>query len=293
MTNRDNGYKEVIRDMANNKLTAEFVFRAAQSYGISLKKNDDFPSKVIVGKDTRASGHMIEAALCAGFCSVGVNVVTLGVLPAPAISYLVKKYKCSGGVEISAARLGADYNGLTFFDSLGTEIGAQDFENIRHLEIADESLPSNSGMGIISRSHTALRDYVDHVKSTAVSDLSGMKIAIDASFGAGYESCKLIFKELGADVEMLHNIPNGKNINENCGIDHPEIISAYTVEHKCDLGIAFDGSCHDFIAFSKDGTQIGSDEIETIIGSSDLPELHSCVTKALRLACIINDKQGK
>lgn len=278
-------YVEVIRGVANKELNADIIFSAVQSYGLFVTEAFGDGAKVLIAKDTRASGHMIEACVCAALCSVGINAVQCGILPVAALSYLTKKYKCQGAVSVCDARESADYNGLTFFDCEGEEIGKKEFDNIKTNEISQCLIPTNSGMGIITKSHTALRDYVDYVKSTACNDISGLKIAIDVSYGAGYECCKLIFKELGADVEMLHNIPNGKNINENCGINHPEIIKAHVIAHKCDMGIIFDGSCHDFLIVDKNGDVIDEKTVEALCECDEDSKVHSSVTKALTIAC--------
>ena len=290
-----NTNNEIINALANVELSAKCVFHIAEKYALHLTQTATLPCKILIGKDTRASSDMIEAALSAAFCSKGVNAVSLGIIPTPALSYLIKKYKVSGGVAISASTRSSDYNGLTFFNSNGDEISKEDFDKIP--SDYNTKLPQNCDMGRITRSHTALRDYVDHIKSTAYADLSGLKLAIDVAYGAGFESCKIVFKELGADVDMLHNIPNGKNINDNCGINHPEIISQYVPAHKCSAGITFDGAGHSFIAVDENGRILSQDDVERICtqyGNGEKETSCNCgLASALNFICALKNSEKR
>ncbi|MBQ4527743.1 MAG: hypothetical protein II998_06705 [Clostridia bacterium] len=288
--------REAIKSVANTQFTAKIAYEVGEAYASALINSSISPKKIIIGKDTRASGDMIEAALSAGFCSRGVSVVSLGTIPVPAISWLIKKYKVSGGVAISAGSENSEYNGVTLFDSSGRELAASEVESLlSDTDVSSSPIPMNDDMGRISRSHTALRDYVDYVKSTATVDLSGIKIAVDVAFGAGFECAKLVFKELGADVDMLHNIPNGKNINDNCGILHPDIISKYVTAHRCDIGISFDGACHDYLASDENGKILSSQSIAKIISErqTDFVTSNCGIIEALKLVCVLKQSGKK
>jgi len=262
--------KDGVKGIANTELTSEIAFKLGRAGALVLTAKSDLAPRILVGRDTRISGHMLESALVAGICSVGVNVECVGVIPSPAVSYLVKKYKMDAGVCISASHKPMEYNGIKFFDSDGCKISSA-LEDLIEDYVKDKvSLPTTitgSALGRISRTHTALRDYVDLVKSTVGADLSGMKIAIDCANGAAFECAKLCFKELGADVEMINNVPNGININDNCGSAHMEGLMKFVPSHKCSFGLAMDGDGDHLLACDEKGTLIDSAKISAICAS--------------------------
>lgn len=256
-----------VKGIANIELTAELAFKLGQAGALVLGKKQDAPTRILVGRDTRISGHMLESALVSGMCSVGAHVESVGVIPSPAIAYLVKKYKMDAGVSISASHRTMEYNGIKFFDFNSCKIDAQTEDLIEAYVNGENKMPpakTGGELGRISRTHTALRDYVDLVKSTVGSDLSGMKVAIDCANGAAYECAKLCFKELGADVEMLNNVPNGVNINDNCGSAHMDTLTKFVTSHKCSFGIAMDGDGDHLVACDEKGAVISSDTIFNI-----------------------------
>ena len=259
-----------VKGIANIELTAELAFKLGQAGALVLCKKQGTPPRILVGRDTRISGHMLESALVSGMCSVGAHVESVGVIPSPAIAYLVKKYKMDAGVSISASHKTMEYNGIKFFDCNGCKIDADTEDTIEAYVRGKVKMPpakTGGELGRISRTHTALRDYVDLVKATVGSDLSGMKIAIDCANGAAFECAKLCFKELGADVEMLNNVPNGVNINDNCGSAHMEALAKFVPSHKCSFGIAMDGDGDHLVACDEKGVVVSSDTIFSICAS--------------------------
>lgn len=259
-----------VKGIANTELTAELAFKLGCAGALVLTAKSSTAPRILIGRDTRISGHMLESALAAGICSVGVNVECIGVVPAPAIAYLVKKYKMDAGVSVSASHRSMEYNGIKFFDSDGFKINSVVEDYIEDYVNGSLSFPpakTGDGIGRISRSHMALRDYVDFVKTTAGSDLSGMKVAIDCANGATYECAKLCFKELGADVEMINNVPNGKNINENCGSAHMDGLMKFVASHRCDFGLAMNGDGDYLLACDQNGNPVSAERISELCQS--------------------------
>jgi len=256
-----------VKGIANTELTCEIAFKIGQATALVAFAKTDVAPRILVGRDTRISGHMLESALVAGICSVGAKAECVGVIPSPAISYLVKKYKMDAGVSISASHKPMEYNGIKIFDSDGYKLTSEAEDRIEAYVKGDVKLPdpkTGSELGRVSRSHTALRDYVDFVKSTIGADLSDIKVVIDCANGAAFECAKLSFKELGADVEMINNVPNGKNINDNCGSAHTDFISGFVRKSKCDFGIAMDGDGDHLVACDEKGRIISGEKIHEI-----------------------------
>ena len=253
-----------VRGIANSELTAELAFRLGQAGALVLTKHCEGAPKILVGKDTRVSGDMLEAGLIAGFCSVGAQVVCVGTIPTPAVAYLVRKYKMDAGVVISASHNSMEYNGIKFFNSQGYKL-SDDIENEIEEYILDGKpigeLPVGENVGRVSRVDTGKRDYVDFIKSTVKGNFDGLKIAIDCANGAAYECAKLVFKELGAEVILLNNVPNGTNINLNCGSTHMEGLQKFVPEHGCHLGLALDGDADRLLATDEQGNMVDGDKI--------------------------------
>ena len=258
-----------VRGIANKELTAELAFRLGQAGALVLTKHSEGAPKILVGKDTRISGDMLEAGLIAGFCSVGAQVVCVGTIPTPAVAHLVRNYKMDAGVVISASHNSMEYNGIKFFNKDGYKL-SDEIENEIEEYILDGKplgeLPEGEGVGRVSRIDTGKRDYVDYIKSTVTGDFSNLKIAIDCANGASYECAKLVFKELGADVILINNVPNGININDNCGSTHMEGLSEFVVKHGCDFGLALDGDADRLLAVDEKGNLVDGDKIMIVCG---------------------------
>lgn len=256
-----------VRGVANTELDSALAFKLGQAGALVLTENCKSAPRILVGRDTRISGDMLEAALSAGFCSVGAQVVSVGIIPTPAVAYLVRKYKMDAGVVISASHNSMEYNGIKFFGGEGYKLSDDTEDKIEEYVTGKKEMPplkSGAALGKITRTHTGLRDYVDFVKSTANTDFSGLKIAVDCANGASYESAKLVLKELGADVEIINNIPNGININDNCGSTHMDGLCKFTKEHNCDLGLALDGDADRLLAVDENGKPVDGDKIMAV-----------------------------
>lgn len=259
-----------VRGVANTELDSALAFKLGQAGALVLTENCKTAPRILVGRDTRISGDMLEAALSAGFCSVGAQVVSVGIIPTPAVAYLVRKYKMDAGVVISASHNSMEYNGIKFFGGEGYKLSDDTEDKIEEYVTGKKEMPplkSGAALGKITRTHTGLRDYVDFVKSTANTNFAGLKIAVDCANGASYESVKLVLKELGADVEIINNIPNGININDNCGSTHMDGICKFTKEHNCDLGLALDGDADRLLAVDENGNPVDGDKIMAVCAS--------------------------
>lgn len=247
--------KDGIRGIANSALTAQLAFGAGRAFASVLLKSFPEGQRILVGNDTRASCDMLKAALSAGICSVGGNVINVSIIPTPALSFLVKKYKTHAAVMIGGGDAPFQYNGISFFDADGKRMDDTFSEKIIKLANSEEEFTSAEpqNLGRIKRTHTALRDYADYVKTFKTKQLDGVRLAIDAANGSAYECAKLIFSEVGADVEMINNRPDGININADCGTTSTDALSQYVLTHNRNFGIAFSGDGDSFKIIGNDG----------------------------------------
>ena len=258
-----------VRGVANTELTPELVYRLGRAGAYVLTKETNHNAKIIVGMDTRISGDMLEAALIAGICSVGAHAVSLGVVPTPAVAYLVRKYDADAGVVISASHNPVQDNGIKFFNSQGFKL-RDDLENEIERFMYDDfdkiPRPYAEQVGAKSVSETAVDDYVDFVVSTTDIKLDGIKIVIDCANGATYKAAPLAFNRLGADIIAIHREPDGTNINLNCGSTHMESLCKAVKENGADIGIAFDGDGDRCLAVDANGEMVDGDVIMAICG---------------------------
>lgn len=252
-----------VRGVANTELTCDLAYRLGRAGGYVLAQGDH-RVKVVVGKDTRMSGDMLESALIAGLMSVGCDIIPVGVIPTPAVAYLTRKYNADCGVVISASHNPMEDNGIKFFNKdgykLDDEIELEIEKYIEDIEKVDCN-PIGENVGVINHEHNALRDYADYLKSIINVDLTGMKVVLDCANGASYEVAPIVFKELGANVIDINTTPNGKNINDKCGSTHPEMLQKVVVENKADLGLAYDGDADRLIAVDENGNIVDGDHI--------------------------------
>ncbi|WP_055668826.1 phosphoglucosamine mutase [Desnuesiella massiliensis] len=255
-----------VRGIANTELTAELAYNLGRAGAYVLTEGTHKP-KILVGMDTRISGHMLEASLVAGILSVGAEAVSVGVIPTPAIAYLTRKYGADAGVMISASHNPVEYNGIKFFDNKGYKLSDELEDAIQNvIETNFEGVPTPVG-GDLGRRYieeSAIEDYVEFAKSTVDVNLKGMKIALDCANGASYETAVDTFRALGAEVVVINNDPDGVNINKNCGSTHPEELMDYVVRKNCDLGLAFDGDADRCLAVDEKGNLINGDFIMVI-----------------------------
>ncbi len=256
-----------IRGIANKDLTGKLTYDVGRAGAYVLTKGTKGQPKIIVGRDTRISGEMLEAALVSGICSVGANVISVGVVPTPAISYLTKVLGADAGVMISASHNPLEYNGIKFFDGQGYKLSDEVEEEIEKMILSPEDTgptPTGSAIGRWERDHSLIDLYVDHVCDTIPGDLKGMKVLIDCANGAAYEVGPLALERLGADVEVIHHKPNGININKLCGSTHMEDLMRQVVGRGVSAGIAFDGDADRCLAVDEKGAFVDGDEIIAI-----------------------------
>lgn len=253
-----------VRGVANTELTCDLAYKIGRAGGYVLTKGKDKHIKVVVGKDTRISGDMLESALIAGLMSVGCNVITVGVIPTPAVAYLTRKYEADCGVVISASHNPVEYNGIKFFNSEGFKL-ADDIEHeiekyMDNMDAIDRN-PIGTDVGKKIFKHDAARDYMEYLKSNVKIDFKGMKVVLDCANGASYRVAPTVFKELGAEVIEIHCEPDGTNINDKCGSTHPESLQKKVVEVGADMGLAYDGDADRLIAVDENGNIVDGDKI--------------------------------
>lgn len=257
-----------VRGIANEDLTPELAFKIGRAGAYILTEGNS--GSIVVGKDTRASGDMLEAALIAGITSIGLNVISLGIIPTPAVAYLTRKYEALAGVMISASHNPGEYNGIKFFNEKGLKL-SDDIEN----EIEDIILnkkeinlrPIGDRLGRVSIEENGARDYKTFLKSSINLELSGMKIAMDCGHGALSKIGPQIIRELNGEVIAVNTSPDGMNINDNCGSTNPDIIKELVIKNKADIGFSFDGDADRIIAVDNKGNLIDGDHILAICGT--------------------------
>lgn len=253
-----------VRGVANEELTCELAFKIGRCAAFVLTGEVKRKPKILIGKDTRISGDMLEAALTAGLCSVGAKVISLGVIPTPAVAYLTRKYNADAGVVISASHNSAEYNGIKIFNENGYKLSDEIEDRIEELILNGEDgikLPTGDAVGTAHRIDTAVKDYVKFAKKTIDCDLNGMKIAVDCANGASCETAVNVLVDLGAEVFAIANHPNGTNINLNCGSTHTDKFCEYVKNVGVDIGLSFDGDADRLLVVDENGELIDGDKI--------------------------------
>ena len=256
-----------VRGVANLELTPSLAMEIGRAAAHVLTKATKHKPKILIGKDTRISGDMLESALTAGLCSIGASVVSLGVIPTPAVAFLTRKYEADAGIVISASHNPAEFNGIKIFNSNGYKLSDElenEIEGLIESKMEGISLPTGDAVGTISKCDTALSDYVEFAKSTLDCDLSGMKIAIDCANGASYKSAVKVIVELGAEAFVVSNHPNGTNINFGCGSTHTDSFAEYVKNINVDIGLSFDGDADRLLVIDEKGNLIDGDKIMMI-----------------------------
>lgn len=255
-----------IRGIANKDLTCELATKIGRAAARVLTNKTTSAPRVIIGKDPRISSDMLETAMAAGLCSVGAHVILLGVVPTPAVAYLVGKYKADAGVMISASHNSYEYNGIKIFSGDGYKLPDGLEERIEDLILdkAEGEVVLGERIGTVTNVDTAVRDYIDHVKSTVHFSLDGLEIAIDCANGSASVTAETLFTELGAKVHMLNQSPNGINENDGCGSTHMEGLMEYVKTHDVCGGIAFDGDADRCLAVDENGELMDGDFIMAI-----------------------------
>ena len=242
MTRKYFGTDGIRGTVGQSPITPDFVLRLAHAVGRVLKRSESRPT-VLIGKDTRISGYMLESALESGFNSAGVDVVLLGPLPTPGVAYLTRAQRASLGVVISASHNAFADNGIKFFSAQGAKL-PDAWELAVELALGEEPVWADSAsLGKTRRLEDAAGRYIEFCKSTYPSDLTlrGLKIVVDAAHGAAYQIAPMVFHELGAEVVAIGCSPDGLNINHEVGATHPQALVQAVIAHKADYGVALDG----------------------------------------------------
>ncbi len=255
------------RGVANSELTCELAMKIGRATAMVLTDSTHKRPRVLIGMDTRASSEMLESAISAGLCSVGADVLLLGVVPTPAVAYLVGKYQYDAGIMISASHNPCEYNGIKIFKSDGYKLPDALEEEIEAI-ILDETVvpPVKIGgeVGRVSTSEMPIFDYITHLCSTVDFRFNNMKIALDCANGSSSITAPEFFMQMGAECHVLSNEPNGVNINDNCGSTHLENLQKYVVENGLMAGFAFDGDADRMLAVDENGDIVDGDKIIAI-----------------------------
>lgn len=270
-----------VRGVANKELTPDLAFKLGFAGAMVLAGNTSHKPTILIGCDTRISCGMLEAALTAGICSAGADVLLCGVVPTPAVAYLTQRYHCDAGVMISASHNSYEYNGIKFFSGNGFKL-PDDTEDeiesiVRSYDEDTRCRPIDGQIGRRIYKNNAAHEYAEHIKRRLGADLSQLKIAIDCANGAASDIAPDLFSDLGASVTVICNKPDGLNINDNCGSTHMAQLRDLVRREGCDLGLAFDGDADRLLAMDEFGNTIDGDMILAILGK-DMKErrkLHS------------------
>lgn len=257
-----------VRGVANSELTPELAFKLGRFGGYVLTKDHDRP-KVLIGRDTRISGHMLEGALVAGLLSIGAEVMRLGVISTPGVAYLTKALGAEAGVMISASHNPVEDNGIKFFGPDGFKLSDDQEAEIEELiDMAEDTLPRPVGgdLGQVNDYFEGGQKYLSYLKQTVDEDFSGIHIALDCAHGATSPLATHLFADLDADLSMMGASPNGLNINAGVGSTHPEALAKFVREKEADVGLAFDGDGDRLIAIDENGDIVDGDQIMYICG---------------------------
>lgn len=255
------------RGVANRELTCELAMQIGRAAAMVLTEHTSKRPKVLIGMDTRASSQMLEASISAGLCSVGADVLLLGVVPTPAVAYLVKKYSYDAGIMISASHNPCEYNGIKVFQSNGYKLPDELEEEIEAIILDQTKVPPvkiGGEVGRIQNSKTARYDYTAYLKSCAEAPLKNLKVAFDCANGSASVIAPELFMSLGIDCLFISAHPNGVNINNNCGSTHLDRLKDFVVRNGCDIGLAFDGDADRLLAVDEKGEVVDGDKIMSI-----------------------------
>lgn len=254
------------RGVANSEISCELAMNIGKAAAMVLTEGTHKP-RVLIGKDTRISGDMLESAIASGLCSVGADVMTLGVVPTPAVAYLVKRYNYDAAVMISASHNPCEYNGIKIFKSDGYKLPDEIEEEIEAIILDEAAKPPvmlGKDVGRITVCENTVHDYIEHLERTVDCDFSGMRIALDCANGSASVSAEKLFTDLKADCTVLSASPDGVNINKDCGSTHIEKLQKAVVENNLIAGFAFDGDADRMLAVDENGEVVDGDKIIAI-----------------------------
>lgn len=261
-----------IRGIANREpITAEVIFHIGRAGAYLFK--DEVDLKILIGRDTRISGDMLESALIAGICSMGVNVLRAKIVPTPVVAYLTRTYHANCGIVISASHNPFDHNGIKYIRGDGFKFSDSEEEEIERIYFENHSKdkwPTGKNIGRITELSEATDSYIDYIKNILPTKftLKGYKIVLDCANGASFIIAPRVFKELGAEIITINDKPSGTNINFNCGSTYPAFLRKEVLRQRADLGLAYDGDADRVIAVDEKGNIVDGDQIMVICASN-------------------------
>ncbi len=264
-----------IRRIANTELSPELVYKVAKSGAYVLSKHTNKAPTILIGRDTRLSGTLIESAMVAGFLSYGANVKLLGVIPTPAVAYLTKKLQADASVVISASHNTYEFNGIKYFSNKGMKISdeiEEEIEDVMDSGKLDELSAVKDKIGVSEVRTDLIDEYIYFFRKNFEDNIekykkNNFKVVIDTANGATYQIADKVFKTLGIEHEIINNNPDGININQNCGSTHLEMLKEYVLKNKMNLGIAYDGDGDRCLAIDEKGEEIDGDKLLAIIAN--------------------------
>ena len=264
-----------IRRIANTELSPELVYKVAKAGAYVLSKHTDHAPTILIGRDTRISGSLIESAMVAGFLSYGANVKILGVMPTPAVAYLTRRFKADASVVISASHNTYEFNGVKYFSNKGMKIPdelEEEIEEVMDSGKIDELTAVNDKIGVSEIRIDLLEEYVYFFRKNFEEELENLDkenfvIAVDTANGATSVVAEKVFEKLGIKHHIINNNPDGININDNCGSTHLEGLKKFVVENKCSLGVAYDGDGDRCLLVDENGNEIDGDKILAVISN--------------------------
>lgn len=257
-----------VRGIANQKLTPKLCYDIGRAAAFVLTKNKK--GKVLVGRDTRLSGDLVESALIAGFMSIGLDVDVAGVIPTPGVAYLTRTGDYLCGVSISASHNPFEYNGIKFFSSQGLKLDDSLEDDIEEKVLSTTKIykdVTGDQVGRVNRSHEFTEKYISYLKGLTDERFDGFEVAVDAGNGAQSFIAEEVLKAYGARVKIINNEPNGKNINDKCGSTNPKLIEELVKKEKSHIGMSFDGDADRIIAVDEEGKIVDGDHILAIVAT--------------------------
>lgn len=257
-----------VRGIANQKLTPKLCYDIGRAAAFVLTKNKK--GKVLVGRDTRLSGDLVESALIAGFMSLGLDVDVAGVIPTPGVAYLTRTGDYLCGVSISASHNPFEYNGIKFFSSQGLKLDDSVEDDIEEKVLSTTKIykdVTGDQVGRVNRSHEFTEKYISYLKGLTDERFEGFEVAVDAGNGAQSFIAEEVLKSYGARVKIINNEPNGKNINDKCGSTNPKLIEELVKKDKSNIGMSFDGDADRIIAVDEEGKVVDGDHILAIVAT--------------------------
>lgn len=275
-----------VRGIANTEISCTLATNVARAAAMVVAQVSHRKPVFLIGRDTRLSSPMLEAAITAGLCSVGADVVLLGVVPTPAVAYLVRELGADAGIMLSASHNPFEFNGIKIFNGEGYKLSDElefAIEEIVLDHVVPYDLKWNAGIGTVSVNYEAVEKYIDHLASTVSVDLTGLKVLVDCSNGSASATAPRLFEKLGAEVTFLSNRPDGININENCGSTHVENLCQKVKDGGYDAGLAFDGDADRCLAVDELGQIVDGDRMVAIFAKDlkdkgKLPDNKAVVT---------------